>query len=404
MPPEKIIAKARKLMAMTSENGANENEAYTAAVRLRELLDKHNLCLASLSKENLTKKVDMQELSYPSAKRKNHSFIELANTVAYGYGSEVIIRASGLEFIGVDASALISKEMFEYLWQALNRIASDKARELKKKGGQIKAYKNSFILAASGELFSRFYRLNQESKTDEAAGSFELVRADVLQEEIGRLYPNLKTYDYNPQSNDIDGHLDGGEAGQNISLNQQVAGESRESLAIEGKQMSIKEINDFFEDESNPHKELRNLILESGLTVYKIAKESTVNRAIIVALEKGDKITITTDTAVKLATFFKLDIDQFSLKCAFDKIQQSKEKAKLSEIQTFEKFLVYYSCNETCSNCDHSFKSYITGKHPEYGDRFVAECPECGEESSVLRKLTQNKRIRSAWVKAKKGR
>jgi len=169
MPPEKIIEKARKLMAMTTENGASEHEAYTAAVRLQELLDKHNLSMAGISKENLAKKIEFHDIEYPTS-RKDHAFIELAHSVAYGYGSEVIIRKKGIQFIGVSSSAIISSEMFSYLWGVLNKIATTKAREYNKKGAQIKSFKHAFILGAAGEIFSRFYLVNQEKISNTPMG------------------------------------------------------------------------------------------------------------------------------------------------------------------------------------------------------------------------------------------
>ena len=162
--------------------------------------------------------------------------------------------------------------------------------------------------------------------------------------------------------------------------------------------MNIEQINDFFSNNEEPHKQLRRFIQECGLTTYRIGKESTVNRSIITALEKSDDITITNDTAVKLATFFKLDVNQFALKCAFDRIEHTK--CNLEDISPFDKFVKYFYCDETCPDCSQEFTSYYSGKHPAYGDHFETECPNCGAVNQSLKTLTKVTQIELDWVKA----
>jgi len=162
--------------------------------------------------------------------------------------------------------------------------------------------------------------------------------------------------------------------------------------------MSIEQINDFFSNNEEPHKQLCRLIQDCGLTTYRIEKESTVNRSIITALKKSADITITNDTAVKLATFFKLDVNQFALKCAWDRIEHTK--CNLEDISPFDKFVKYFCCDEICDGCTQKFTSYYSGKHPVYGDHFESECPNCGAVNQSLKTLTQVSEIESNWVKA----
>ena len=49
---EKIIAKIRKLLEMTQENGASENEAMVAALKAQKLMAEYNLNIADITTEN----------------------------------------------------------------------------------------------------------------------------------------------------------------------------------------------------------------------------------------------------------------------------------------------------------------------------------------------------------------
>lgn len=45
---EKIIAKIRKLLNMTQENGASENEAIMAALKAQKLMAEYNINIADI--------------------------------------------------------------------------------------------------------------------------------------------------------------------------------------------------------------------------------------------------------------------------------------------------------------------------------------------------------------------
>jgi hypothetical protein len=407
MPPENILNKARKLMAMTTENGTTEAEAQAAALKLQILLEKHNLSYSGLNKKEQKSKAEFIEIPYPS-KRKNHYFIDLANTVAYGYNSEVIISPNNIEFIGIGANAIIASEMFTYLWNLLNKIGRDKARQNGQKGGGISSYKNSFISGAAVQLWSRFDEHKQVKAKNQKQTNFSLVQVDVLEEIIKDRYPNLKAYSKITTSTNKDARLDGFIAAENIPLDEQLETEKEVVLSIETelndeheqleKELTIDEVVSFVNEVPNVTETFKSLFLNSGLTPYKVARYGNIDRTILTAWKKGKSVKINLETVVKLATFFELNIEHMIMAYS---LQKSKSvQASIKGIKTAKNFIKYITSKDVCIHCYEEIRSYVTTQ-PDYGDSYQVQCNHCESFTPAMTsKLKITSSLKSRAVKA----
>ncbi|NQZ55993.1 MAG: DUF2786 domain-containing protein [Lentisphaeraceae bacterium] len=388
-----ILEKARKLMAL-AESTTNEHEAINATAKLQVLLDKHNLSMAGLSQKEISNKIECIFHDYPNKTRKDHAFINLANSLAHGYGCDVIIGRRNIEFIGVGVSAVVTSNMFTYLWKTLNQIAEDKAKISGVKGAQIKSFKNSFVIGAANRILSRLYDKNEEPD-DSAAGKYELKRVDALEQAVKTKYPNLGSYDYKPKVTDSLAFTEGVKTGKNISLNDQLESDYKEPEKIETNkaeepeieeesEMEFKDIINFLEDGSSPHDIIRNLVEHTGISAYKIAKESGVNRATLDRILK-ENVNISNEVAIRLAMFFELNDLEFAMKCSLDRVMKTKESCNVIT-GGYRDWIKHFKSENTCQHCSHGFSAFYTGRKPEYGDTFWTICPKCSQKITALQR------------------
>ena len=115
---EKIIEKIRKLLEMTQENGASENEAMVAALRAQELMAKYNIDLIdvqgvhTLEEEICDIMIDMTEYEHVSTKWS----IRLAGIIAGNFRCKVYtIGKSAVVFYGFKTDAKIASDVFKIL-------------------------------------------------------------------------------------------------------------------------------------------------------------------------------------------------------------------------------------------------------------------------------------------------
>jgi hypothetical protein len=253
---EKMLDRVRKLMALAGNN-PNEAEAQAAANKAAALLAEYNLTLADVEAKEGDEFVIEQDLmtsSYPWRR-------QIANAVAHLYFCRYFYQPvkKGKSkydihcFAGAPHNVQVAKMMFDYLHRAVDRLANEGSRRLPKK--QQSPYRVSFRATCTNRIAQRIYERIQEAKAghmkSETTGSnlpalaslYDTLGAQVerqLNDKIRLKKPTdkdnkraQKQFEKNARR-DILGAIEGEEAGNNVSLNQQVEGKTKPSAMIEG--------------------------------------------------------------------------------------------------------------------------------------------------------------------------
>lgn len=142
---EKIIDKIRKLLAMTEENGASENEAMVAALKAQKLMAEYNLTVADIGDEE-SKKQTIAEVSCDAGKGDKWKY-KLASIIATNFCCKTyVVDRRYIIFYGYEKDARIATDVFKFLFNTGNKLADRCYYEYYKKGESTKGVKNTYLL------------------------------------------------------------------------------------------------------------------------------------------------------------------------------------------------------------------------------------------------------------------
>jgi Protein of unknown function (DUF2786) len=253
---QRMVARVRKVLAL--QDSPNENEAASAAQKAADLLLEYNLTMddvrADINLEGLTWHVTETD-SLPW-RRTMGTMVAHLNLALYFYyfdkrnrptskDMEAYKRFDIHHFYGPEANAWVAKLTFEYLCEAVERMAAHGA--LTVRAAQRSAYLTSFKAAASNRLClrirSRLDEVKAQGITTEA-GKNMLVPLNLFDDSAKKLSTALQTLtgDKSPikitkqrvTKSNMQGALDGDAAGRAISLEKQVTGATEHRRVTKG--------------------------------------------------------------------------------------------------------------------------------------------------------------------------
>lgn len=142
---EKVIEKIRKLLAMTEENGASENEAMIAALKAQKLMAEYNLTVADVADEH-EEKSDIVEVPVDAGTKYKWKY-RLANIIAVNFCCKVyILNKSNVVFYGYKNHADVASEVFRFLFNTGNKLANNYYYKCMKDGRDTVGVKNAFLV------------------------------------------------------------------------------------------------------------------------------------------------------------------------------------------------------------------------------------------------------------------
>ena len=140
---EKIIAKIRKLLEMTQENGASENEAMVAALKAQKLMVEYNLNIADIETED--EHTTIVEESFDCGNGDKWKY-RLANIIAGNFRCKTyFVNKSYVVFYGYESDAKIALDVFKFLFNTGNKLADRCYYEYYKNGENTRGVKNTFL-------------------------------------------------------------------------------------------------------------------------------------------------------------------------------------------------------------------------------------------------------------------
>lgn len=131
---EKIIEKIRKLLEMTEENGASENEAMVAALKAQKLMAEYDIDLIDVKDEKITEEICEERVD--TTLEGNYSTkwkIQLACIIANNFRCKVYtVGPNTVVFYGHKSDAKIAGDVFKFLFMTGTKLGVKHYRQAKK--------------------------------------------------------------------------------------------------------------------------------------------------------------------------------------------------------------------------------------------------------------------------------
>ncbi|QJD54355.1 hypothetical protein [Aminobacter phage Erebus] len=229
---DKIIERVQKLLALAGNN-SNENEAAAAIEKAHAILAEHNLSMMTV--EQHRGRGGSSEEEERGAMPTDTNFSErqfgwLWSAVAqlnyckcFQQRPDPKKRQTFYTIVGRKVNAIVATQLAMYLCQTIRRLANDEAKRL---GRTDHAFKNAFLAGAAGRLHARLVEMREQEKVQGAGNALVLWSGDEQEKNEqfikDMLKIDLKQSKSHPSKYDRSGYALGQEAGDRVSLADQI--------------------------------------------------------------------------------------------------------------------------------------------------------------------------------------
>ena len=155
-----IINKIKKLLAMSEENGASENESMMASEKALELLKQHNLSLSDIKDEDqepiekesqvVDQNVWQRWIRHQTAQLYFCQFYTTTKMNKETYKKETIAH-----FVGRESNRIVATEMCNYFVRTVKRLTEQEFKNVKLPSLQKRRAKHAFTLGCANRLCKR---------------------------------------------------------------------------------------------------------------------------------------------------------------------------------------------------------------------------------------------------------
>ena len=162
MPEEKesVLKRIQKLLQMSIENGASENEAMLAADKAQKLLQEHNLSISDLKDEDQVEPMDSEDVEVDRDLWKGY----IRNATAKLYFCKTYTtmkldkhyrRIKVITFVGRKSNRMVATEMCKYFINTVDRLAAEEFREVPGSRASINKMSHAFKQGCASRLQRR---------------------------------------------------------------------------------------------------------------------------------------------------------------------------------------------------------------------------------------------------------
>lgn len=237
---EKVIDKIRKLVAKqeSSEELGNLEEANAFALKVSELLTKHNLSLLDIGEKKEKSTVGSIKLPHITPKKNEGDWIfGLYNVICqFNYGKLII----NTNFQNVKTAIIIAErddmDIIIYLGAQIESKMRFAFKQIYKgyKGGIKKnKFKRDFLTGAVTGLYSKFTELRKyQQSMDQRVTSLVVSKDNKIQEFVEEEFKNLKAGRKKKVEVNVATEL-GYEVGSNLDLNKGLKGEHSKAKKLQ---------------------------------------------------------------------------------------------------------------------------------------------------------------------------
>ena len=173
MPEEKesILKRIQKLLKMSIENGASENEAMLAADKAQKLLQEHNLSISDLKDEDQVEPMDSEDVEVDRDLWKGY----IRNSTAKLYFCKTYTtmkldrhykRIKVITFVGRKSNRLVATEMCKYFINTIERLTAEEFKAVPGSRASINKMSHAFKQGAANRLSKRLIEKYNEIVPD----------------------------------------------------------------------------------------------------------------------------------------------------------------------------------------------------------------------------------------------
>lgn len=157
---ESILKRIQKLLKMSEENGASENEAMLAAQKAQELLSEHNLSMSDIKDDTEVEPIDKEAFG---VERDNwQGWIASSTAKLYFcqmYSStgvdEKYRKVKQATYVGRKSNRIVAKSMCDYFINTVKRLADKEFETVPGSKADINRMKQAFKLGCANRLAKR---------------------------------------------------------------------------------------------------------------------------------------------------------------------------------------------------------------------------------------------------------
>lgn len=143
MTTEKIIEKIQKLLNTANDRGATENEAMIAALKAQELMAKYSISMTDI--ETQDENDEIVEAQFETGTGNKWKYI-LAHVVADNFCCKLFMYGkTTVVFYGFKKNADIARDVFKFLFNTGNRLATRYYFQYRNAGRNTVGVKNAFL-------------------------------------------------------------------------------------------------------------------------------------------------------------------------------------------------------------------------------------------------------------------
>ena len=164
---ESVLNRIQKLLKMSTENGASENEAMLAADKAQKLLQEHNLSIADIKDDSQAEPMDSEDVEVDRDLWKG--YIRNATAKLYFCSTYSTMkldthykRVKVITFVGRKSNRMVATEMCKYFINTVNRLADEEFREVPGSRASINKMAHAFKQGAASKLSSRLRKRYEE--------------------------------------------------------------------------------------------------------------------------------------------------------------------------------------------------------------------------------------------------
>jgi hypothetical protein len=164
---ESVLNRIQKLLKMSTENGASENEAMLAADKAQKLLQEHNLSIADIKDDSQAEPMDSEDVEVDRDLWKG--YIRNATAKLYFCTTYTTMKLDThykkvkvITFVGRKSNRMVATEMCKYFINTVNRLADEEFREVPGSRASINKMAHAFKQGAASKLSSRLRKRYEE--------------------------------------------------------------------------------------------------------------------------------------------------------------------------------------------------------------------------------------------------
>ena len=157
---ESILKRIQKLLKLSVENGASENEAMQAADKAQKLLQEHNLSIADIKDEDQVEPMDSEDVEVDRDLWKGY----IRNATAKLYFCKTYTtmkldkhykKVKVITFVGRKSNRMVATEMCKYFINTIERLTAEEFKAVPGSRASINKMSHAFKQGAASRLSKR---------------------------------------------------------------------------------------------------------------------------------------------------------------------------------------------------------------------------------------------------------